>query len=248
MTDVDVAERVAAIFERAVVATRPRKAHHKRAYVTTIKGASAARMMTALATLLSQRRKRQIERALRHRAHPRKRAPRATRSATDGTILVWETAEPAARTAWLAGQLEGEGTFVVTRDSQSSYPVIKVEMCDEEIVARAGHILGAGRLYAHDPQRAGWSIRYVAKIGGHRAAEWMRRLRPYTGLRRSAAIDKALAAYQPIRLTQVPATCVVGGLQQTASIPRPVPRQLHELVARPREGSRAESRAAPLNR
>src|SRR5256712_8101902 len=103
MTDVDVVERVAAIFERAVVATRARKAHHKRAYVTTIKGAGAARMMMALVPLLSQRRIRQIGRALRHHgAQPRRRARRAARLATDGTGLVWETAEPADRIAWLA--------------------------------------------------------------------------------------------------------------------------------------------------
>ena len=169
-------------------------------------------MMTALAPLLSQRRKGQIEWALhRHRAHPRRRAPRATRLATDGTSLLWETADSAERIAWLAGLLEGEGTFGVTRSSRLPYPAIKVEMCDEEIVGRAGQILGAGRMYARDPKHEAWSVSYIAKIDGHRAAEWMRRLRPYMGLRRSAAIDKALAAYQPIRLTEVPATCVVSG-------------------------------------
>src|SRR2546430_6765467 len=122
MTDVDVVERVAAIFERAVIATRARKAHHKRAYVTTIKGAGAARMMIALVPLLSQRRIRQIERALRrHGTQPRRRVRRATRLATDGTILMWETADPADRIAWLAGLLEGDGTFGLTRDSRSSY-------------------------------------------------------------------------------------------------------------------------------
>src|SRR5437870_7480155 len=158
MTDVDVVERVAAIFERAVIATRARKAHHKRAYVTTIKGAGAARMMIALVPLLSRRRIQQIERALRrHGAQPRRRV----RLATDGTVLIWETAEPAERIAWLAGLLEGEGTFGLIRDSRSSYPVLKVEMCDEEIVARAGHILGEGRLYRRDPKREGWSISYI---------------------------------------------------------------------------------------
>ena len=39
----------------------------------------------------------------------------------------------------------------------------------------------------------------------------MRELRPYMGLRRIAAINVALAAYHPIRLTQMSATCVVSG-------------------------------------
>ncbi|TMC75701.1 MAG: hypothetical protein E6J09_11995 [Chloroflexi bacterium] len=216
MTDVDVVERVAAIFERAVIATRARKAHHKRAYVTTIKGAGAARMMIALVPLLSQRRIRQIERALRrHGTQPRRRVRQTTRLATDGTILIWETAEPAERIAWLAGLLEGEGSFGLIRESRSSYPVLKVEMCDEEIVARAGHILGVGRIYRRYPKRAEWSITYIAQISGHRAAEWMRRLRPYMGLRRISAINKALAAYHPIRLINVPATCVVSGCERS---------------------------------
>src|SRR2546428_4077125 len=86
MTDVDVVERVAAIFERAVIATRARKAHHTPVYVTTIKGAGAARMMTALTPLLSQRRKRQVEHALRRPpAHGRRRAPRAAPARTRRT-------------------------------------------------------------------------------------------------------------------------------------------------------------------
>lgn len=46
--------------------------------------------------------------------------------------------------AWLTGLLEGEGTFSVNRQSAHiAYPVIKLEMCDEAIVTRAAHIMGA---------------------------------------------------------------------------------------------------------
>jgi len=39
--------------------------------------------------------------------------------------------------AWLTGLLEGEGTFSLNRQSaEIAYPVLKVEMCDEGIVAR----------------------------------------------------------------------------------------------------------------
>jgi hypothetical protein len=39
----------------------------------------------------------------------------------------------------------------------------------------------------------------------------MRRLRPFMGIRRTAAIDAALAAYHPIRLIDPPERCVVDG-------------------------------------
>lgn len=67
------------------------------------------------------------------------------------------------------------------------YPVIGLQMCDADVVARIANMIGAP------------------------AAEWMRRLRPLMGARRGAAIDAALAAYAPIRLVDPPDTCVVPG-------------------------------------
>jgi hypothetical protein len=42
----------------------------------------------------------------------------------------------------------------------------------------------------------------------------MRRLRPLMAGRRGAAIDAALAAYHPIRLTPAPARCIVSGCER----------------------------------
>jgi len=84
-------------------------------------------------------------------------------------------------------------------------------MCDEDVVARAAQILGAVTVRMREPEDEDWSTTYVARITGDQAAEWMRRVRDRMGVRRSGAIDAALAAYRPIRLTQVPTTCVVLG-------------------------------------
>jgi hypothetical protein len=112
--------------------------------------------------------------------------------------------------AWLAGLLEGEGTFSLLRESAAvAYPQIKLEMCDENTVARAAQLINAPSVRRREAQQEGWSPTYVAVITGQAAAMWMRRLRDLMGGRRRAAIDAALSEYRPIRLVDPPATCIV---------------------------------------
>ena len=125
----------------------------------------------------------------------------------DGTAI-----EEVSTLAWLAGLLEGEGTFSVNRQSADiAYPVISLKMCDESIVARVASLIGAPGVWRREPEQEGWSPTFVAAITGQPAAEWMRRLRSSMGTRRTAAIDAALSQYHPIRLVDPPASCVVPG-------------------------------------
>jgi len=64
MTDRDVVERVAKLFGRAVLRLRRRKPHHKLPYATTIKGAPAAQVMSAVRPHLSKTRQLQIDSAI----------------------------------------------------------------------------------------------------------------------------------------------------------------------------------------
>ncbi len=114
----------------------------------------------------------------------------------------------------MAGLLEGEGSFIADRSARLSYPVIKVEMCEQEVIERAARLLDT-RVWVVPPGTEGWRPTYVARIAGHRAAEWMRALRPYMGLRRTAAIDAALSAYHPVRLIAPPLVCVVEGCERS---------------------------------
>jgi hypothetical protein len=84
-------------------------------------------------------------------------------------------------------------------------------MCEEEVVLRAARILGADNVHAREPENETWSVTHIARITGHQAAEWIRRLRGRMGARRSAAIEAALGSYSPIRLLEVPSICVVPG-------------------------------------
>jgi hypothetical protein len=248
MTDRDVIERVARLFDRAVVGLRARQPHYKRPFATTIKGGSAVGLMRAVRPFLGLPRQRQIDRAIAtwHGRRPRSRQ-RSARCSVEGcarpgstrglcrrhydrwwksirrgappafvpqdspidAIVSFDSAGCSAECdlAWLAGLLEGEGTF----GSYAGYPVLSLEMCDLDIVSRAAKILGAASVGLNVPDHAEWSPLYVAKISGSRAADWMRRVRPYMGARRIAAIDVALGEYHPIRLVEVPVTCVVPG-------------------------------------
>jgi hypothetical protein len=226
MTDRDVVERVAKLFGRAVVQLRRRKPHHKIPYATTIKGGPAAQVMSAVRPHLGRTRQHQVDLAIsswqtRTRPRRRKRAggpeflsafvpladPSRTLRADDESLEACER-------AWLAGLLEGEGSFIANHGARHSYPLIKVEMCDQEIIERAARLLDT-RVWVVPPGTEGWRPTYVAKIAGHRAAEWMRAVRPYMGFRRTAAIDAALSAYRPVRLIAPPLICVVEGCERT---------------------------------
>ena len=74
--------------------------------------------------------------------------------------------------------------------------------------------LGADSVSMREPEQADWRPTYVAKVGGRRAADWMRTMRELMGERRRAAIDAALARYRPVYLVDPPASCVVPGCSE----------------------------------
>ena len=222
MTDRDVVEHVAKLFGRAVVGLRRRKPHHKLPHATTIKGAPAVEVMRAVRPFLGKARAHQIDRAIsswQTRRGPRRQRRARLADTMPPLVRVVNSTDPlpvrgasmeARDRAWIAGLLEGEGSFIANRGARASYPLIKVEMCEREVIERAARLLDT-RVWVVPPGTEGWRATYVAQIAGHRAAEWMRALRPYMGRRRTAAIDAALSAYHPVRLVTPPAICVVEG-------------------------------------
>ena len=207
MTDRDVIERIAALWGRAVIPLIPREKHHKIPYVTAIKGSSAVRLMTVVRPLMGLTRRGQIERAIKS-WHGR---PARRHSATPILEIADHVCKGDCELAWLSGLLEGEGCFTVTRADGHSYPVISLQMCDYEIVRRAADLIGTARLHMREPRYQNWDRTFVAQVSGQQAAQWMIRLQPLMGLRRSHAISSALALYEPIRLVKAPLTCVVDG-------------------------------------
>ncbi|HEX9494322.1 MAG TPA: hypothetical protein VGA38_01010 [Candidatus Limnocylindria bacterium] len=192
MTDRDVVLRVGALIERAVCSPTPRGGN-QRTYATAIKGRPAIALMLRVAPLLSEVRRAQIRRALRLTG-PR-RLPRAARSPD---------------LHWLAGLLEGEGSFFAKRHGAS--PGLEMRMCDRATVRRAADQLGIPRVIRDDTDlKRGWRASYWIKVSGNAALPWLRTLRPLMGERRGRAIDRALASWTPTRLWRPPAGCVVAG-------------------------------------
>jgi len=100
---------------------------------------------------------------------------------------------------WLAGLLEGEGSFTKGNPSSPNQPRISLQMTDEDIVARAAELLGR-KPYSHTDRRQkmmGWKQTYQVSLRGTKALEIMRTIRPLMGIRRRAQIDSAIASYSP---------------------------------------------------
>jgi hypothetical protein len=91
---------------------------------------------------------------------------------------------------WLAGLLEGEGTFDLHR---GKYPRIRVGMKDRDVVGRAATLLGTRvRLTLRPfPYAAMWH----SEVSGARAAALMAEILPIMGARRSAKIAEILGHY-----------------------------------------------------
>lgn len=89
---------------------------------------------------------------------------------------------------WLAGLLEGEGTFDAHR---GKYPRIRLAMTDRDIVGRAASLMDSTvRLSLHRaPNKPTWHT----ELSGDRAASVMAAILPHMGARRSQKIAEVLA-------------------------------------------------------
>lgn len=96
--------------------------------------------------------------------------------------------------AWLAGLLEGEGSFDLHRDR---YPRIRLGMTDRDVVERAARLMGSRvrTNYREGPYLAMWHT----ELSGGRAAEVMALISPYLGARRSLKVATALGHYRHIQ-------------------------------------------------
>lgn len=92
---------------------------------------------------------------------------------------------------WLAGLLEGEGSFDAHR---GKYPRIRLAMTDRDVVGRAASLMDARiRLSLHRaPNKPTWHT----EISGPRATEIMRLILPHMGARRSQKIAEILGVVE----------------------------------------------------
>lgn len=97
---------------------------------------------------------------------------------------------------WLAGLLEGEGSFLKGPPSAPRHPVLALQMTDEDVVVRVAKMFGR-KAGCWQPREVRWQATYMVRITGSKAVAWMTALKPLMGRRRRVQIDRALASYDP---------------------------------------------------
>lgn len=96
--------------------------------------------------------------------------------------------------AWLAGLLEGEGSFLKAPPSNPNCPRISLEMTDKDVVERAALLMG-GKAVKRLLKSTVWKPTYRVIIKGSRAVALMRLLHSKMGERRRSQINIALEKY-----------------------------------------------------
>lgn len=98
---------------------------------------------------------------------------------------------------WLAGFLEGEGSFLAGPPSCPNMPSISAVTTDEDVASKAAKLLGKSywRISEKRSEENGWKTPFVTRIRGKKAVDIMIKLRPLMGERRQSQIDKAVKSY-----------------------------------------------------
>lgn len=102
---------------------------------------------------------------------------------------------------WMAGLLEGEGSFLAPSPSRANMPRITCSSTDEDVIARLAGLLEQSYHKASQERarRNGWKLAWAVELRGRKAVAMMQRLRPIMSKRRQAQIENALSSYDPLR-------------------------------------------------
>jgi len=102
--------------------------------------------------------------------------------------------------AWLAGILEGEGSFILStsrwQGRKYRYARIALTMTDQDVVEKARVISGADCKLFEPTLKANRKQQYRLWIDGKNAVRLMNLLHPYMGNRRKAQIDEVLSRHE----------------------------------------------------
>jgi hypothetical protein len=109
------------------------------------------------------------------------------------SVTFKETRRPTTL-AYLAGLLEGEGSFLRPPPSTPQQSAVALAMTDEDVVSRAAMLLETSRQAPPYRRAVHHKPVYTARFRGLRAVEVMQALYPMMGARRQRQIDEAFAA------------------------------------------------------
>jgi hypothetical protein len=114
----------------------------------------------------------------------------------DRVAKLVDTARSHPDLLWLAGLVEGEGSFFPGSPSAPGLPVMQVAMVDVDVISRVARMLGVA-VRVIRPRREEWKTIYTCRVRGAPAVAWMTALRPHLGLRRRSQVNRAIASYAP---------------------------------------------------
>ena len=109
---------------------------------------------------------------------------------------------------WLAGILEGEGTFSDVKSGSSGLyrtPLVALGMTDQDVVQEAAKIcevIGGRKIRLGRQLIKSGKISYTIYLTGLPAVRVMLAVLPYLGFRRTARIQAVLAAWNPKKYRQ----------------------------------------------
>lgn len=187
MRDLDVVQKVAEKFGiNYICATKPQFEHHSTIHQLTIRGSKALLTMGTIYPIMGERRKSQIERVFASVA-----------KSPDPVIEIKiPLLDSEKELYWLAGLLEGEGSFQAPAPSDPNRPLIQLWMTDEDIVKRVSEMWGI-KYHHYDRDRENVKRAYSLVMRGSRAVALMEKLKPLMGKRRQEQIQKAINSYEP---------------------------------------------------
>lgn len=96
---------------------------------------------------------------------------------------------------WLAGLLEGEGSFLHGPPSKPNCPAIVLHMTDLDVVERAAALMGTTSIVRPKARATHHKPSYLVKVTNRKAIELMKRLKPILGDRRRKRIEDIVARY-----------------------------------------------------
>ena len=99
---------------------------------------------------------------------------------------------------WLAGLLEGEGSFMKGSPCNPNLPKISLQITDKDVTDKVAKILGVSSVIGSKPKKEHHKQCYIVVLRGAKAVEIMKEIYSLMGERRKKQIDEAIASYKPV--------------------------------------------------
>lgn len=112
---------------------------------------------------------------------------------------------------WLAGYLEGEGSFMTGPPSRPHLPIISLETTDEDIAERVAILMGVSHGRVRDRGNPNWKPTFRVHKRGAGAVEVMNVIYPFMSRRRKTQIELAVASLniKPKRRGLIPESIII---------------------------------------